>query len=86
VSLARRASADSGVDVYSGGMTISRRSGWFLLLFAIWNAYVWGAFVYNVYPQHHFDSFFIVHLVIGAFTVVLGVGVGLIGWRRIRHR
>jgi hypothetical protein len=39
-----------------------------------------------VYPQHHFDSFFIVHLVIGAFTVVLGVGVGLIGWRRIRHR
>jgi hypothetical protein len=67
-------------------VTISRRSGWFLLLFAFWNAYVWGTFVYNVYPQHHFDTFFIIHLVIGAFTVLLGVGVGLIGWRRIRHR
>jgi hypothetical protein len=67
-------------------VTISRRSGWFLLLFAIWNAYVWGTFVWNVYPEHHFDSFFIIHLLIGAFTVLLGVGVGLIGWRRLRQR
>jgi hypothetical protein len=67
-------------------MTLSRKSGWFLLLFALWNTYVWAAFVWNVYPQHHFDSFFIVHLVIGAFTVVLGAGVGVIGYRRVRRR
>lgn len=67
-------------------VTISRRTGWFLLLFAVWNAYVWGTFVYNVYPEHHFDGFFIIHLGIGAFTVLLGVGVGLIGWRRVRQR
>jgi hypothetical protein len=65
---------------------MSRRAAWFLVLFAVWNAYVWGAFVWNVYPQHHFDSFFIVHLVIGGFTVVLGVAVGVIGWRRLRNR
>jgi hypothetical protein len=67
-------------------MALSRRSGWFLLLFALWNTYVWGAFVWNVYPQHHFDSFFIVHLVIGAFTVLLGGVVGSIGYRRLRRR
>jgi hypothetical protein len=44
-----------------------------------------GAFVYNVYPEHHFDGFFLIHLGIGAFTVLLGVGVGLIGWRRLRQ-
>jgi hypothetical protein len=71
---------------YSGAMTISRRAGWFLLGFAVWNAYVWGTFVYNVYPDHHFDTFFIVHLLIGAFTVALGVGVGVIGWRSLRRR
>ncbi len=67
-------------------MSISRRSGWFLLLFALWNAYVWAAIVWNVYPQHHFDSFFLIHLVIGAITVLLGTGVGLIGYRRLRQR
>lgn len=71
---------------YSGAMTISRRSGWFLLVFAIWNTYVWAAFVWNVYAQHHFDSFFLVHLVIGAFTVLLGAGVALIGYQRVRRR
>ncbi len=67
-------------------MSLSRRAGWFLVLFAAWNAYVWGAFVWNVYPQHHFDAFFMMHLVIGAFTVLLGLGVGRIGYRRLRQR
>jgi hypothetical protein len=67
-------------------MTLSRRAGWFLLLFALWNTYVWVTFVWNVYPQHHFDTFFIVHLVIGAFTVLLGAGVGVLGYRRVRGR
>jgi hypothetical protein len=67
-------------------MTLSRRAGWFLLLFALWNTYVWATFVWNVYPQHHFDTFFIVHLVIGAFTVLLGAGVGVLGYRRVRGR
>lgn len=67
-------------------MGLSRRSAWFLVAFAAWNAYVWATFVWNVYPQHHFDSFFMVHLAIGAFTVVLGTVVGVIGVRALRRR
>ena len=65
-------------------MALSRRAAWFLVAFAAWNLYVWATFVWNVYPQHHFDSFFMVHAVIGGLTSLLGVGVGLIGVRALR--
>ena len=67
-------------------MHVSRRSAWFLVAFAAWNAYVWVTFVVNVYPQHHFDTFFLMHLAIGSFTVVLGAVVGAIGIRALRRR
>lgn len=67
-------------------MTLSRRSGWFLIAFAAWNAFVWITFVRNVFPDHHFDGFFLVHLTIGAFTVALGCVAGWIGWRGLRSR
>jgi hypothetical protein len=62
----------------------SRRSAWFLVAFAVWNLYVWATFVKNVYPDHHFDSFFMVHLAIGGLTVILGGIVGAIGVRALR--
>jgi len=65
---------------------LSRRSAWFLVAFAAWNAYVWVTFVVNVYPQHGFDSFFVVHAVIGSFTVAMGLVVGAIGVRGVRQR
>lgn len=67
-------------------MTISRRAAWFLVAFSIWNLYVWGTFVYNVYPAHHFDAFFLVHLAIGSVTVLLGFGVGALGYRALQAR
>lgn len=67
-------------------MTLSRRSAWFLVVFAVWNAFVWITFVKNVYPDHHFDSFFLVHLAIGAVTTAMGVLAGLIGVRALRAR
>lgn len=68
-------------------MTLSRRAAWFLVAFSLWNLYVWATFVYNVYPQHHFDAFFMVHLGIGGLTVLLGFGVGALGVRALRaHR
>jgi len=68
-------------------MTLSRRAAWFLVGFAVWNLYVWVTFVKNVWPDHHFDAFFIVHLVIGAITVALGAGAGWLGVRALRaHR
>jgi hypothetical protein len=68
-------------------MTLGRRGAWFLVAFAIWNLYVWVTFVKNVWPDHHFDSFFVVHLVIGSVTVALGGIAGAIGVRAIRaHR
>ncbi len=65
-------------------MNVSRRAAWFLVGFGVWNLYVWTTFVWNVYPQHHFDAFFMVHLGIGSFTVVLGTVVAAIGWRALR--
>ncbi|MFN2568313.1 MAG: SCO4848 family membrane protein [Candidatus Dormibacteria bacterium] len=68
-------------------MTLSARLSWFLIAFAVWNLYVWATFVWNVYPQHHFDGFFLVHAVIGAITSLLGLGIGMIGLRALRaHR
>lgn len=67
-------------------MTMRRRTAWFLIGFAVWNLYIWVTFVGNVYPQHHFDSFFIVHAVIGAITAGLGLGVGSVGVRALRAR
>jgi hypothetical protein len=65
-------------------MTISRRAAWFLVGFAVWNLYVWATFVKNVYPDHHFDAFFMVHLAIGSLTVLLGAVAGAIGVRALR--
>ncbi|MFN2452286.1 MAG: SCO4848 family membrane protein [Candidatus Dormibacteria bacterium] len=67
-------------------MLLSRRAAWFLVAFAVWNAYVWVTFVVNVYPQHGFDRFFLVHAVIGGVTLALGLVVGGIGLRAVRAR
>ena len=71
---------------YRDLMQLSRRAAWFLVAFAVWNAYVWVTFVVNVYPQHGFDSFFLIHAVIGGVTLALGLAVGGIGLRAIRAR
>lgn len=65
-------------------MIITRRTAWFLIAFAVWNLYVWVTFVWNVYPQHHLDGFFMIHAVIGGFTTLLGLAVGAIGLRALR--
>jgi hypothetical protein len=65
-------------------MTLSRRAAWFLVGFAVWNLYVWATFVKNVYPDHHLDSFFVVHAVIGGVTVLLGAVAGSLGVRALR--
>ncbi|GAC1340811.1 MAG: hypothetical protein NVSMB29_10300 [Candidatus Dormibacteria bacterium] len=67
-------------------MSLSARAAWFLVGFAVWNAYVWVTFVINVYPQHGFDRFFVVHAVIGGITLALGLGVGAIGLRGLRAK
>jgi len=67
-------------------MILSRRAGWFLVAFAAWNVFVWATFVKNVYPDHHLDGFFLVHLLIGGFTVALALGAGWLGVRSLRPR
>jgi hypothetical protein len=68
-------------------MILGRRAACFLVAFAIWNLYVWVTFVKNVYPDHHFDGFFLAHLAIGGVTVILGGIAGGIGVRALRaHR
>lgn len=65
---------------------ISRRSALFLVVFAAWNAFVWATFVKNVYPDHHFDGFFLIHLAIGGLTTAMGIIAGYIGVRALRVR
>jgi hypothetical protein len=67
-------------------MILGRKAAWFLVGFAVWNLYVWATFVKNVYPDHHWDSFFVVHLAIGGLTVVLGGVAGAIGYKALRTR
>jgi hypothetical protein len=68
-------------------MVISRRAAWYLVGLAVWNLYVWVTFVRNVYPDHHLDGFFLVHVVIGAVSVALAAGAGALGVRALRsHR
>ena len=68
-------------------MVISRRAAWFLVGLAAWNVYVWVTFVRNLYPDHHLDGFFAVHLVVGAVSVALATVAGGLGVRALRaHR
>lgn len=64
-------------------MTLSRRWAWFLVAFAAWNAFVWVTFVRNVFPDHHWDSFFVVHLAIGGVTTAGGLVAGWLGLRAL---
>lgn len=65
-------------------MVISRRAAWFLVGLALWNLYVWVTFVRNVYPDHHLDGFFLVHVVVGAVSVALAAVAGAMGVRALR--
>ena len=64
-------------------MTLNRGWAWFLVAFAAWNAFVWITFVRNVFPDHHWDSFFVVHLAIGGLTTAGGLVAGWLGLRAL---
>lgn len=64
-------------------MILNRRWAWFLVAFAAWNAFVWITFVRNVFPDHHWDSFFVVHLAIGGLTTAGGLVAGWLGLRAL---
>ena len=67
-------------------MVLSRRAAWFLIALAVWNLWVWATFVRNVYPDHHLDGFFLVHVVVGAVSVGLAAVAGALGVRALRAR
>lgn len=68
-------------------MVLSRRAAWFLVGLAVWNLYVWVTFVRNIYPDHHLDGFFLVHVAVGAVSVALAALAGALGVRALRaHR
>ena len=65
-------------------MILGRRGGWLLVVLAAWTAFVWVTFVRNVWPDHHWDAFFVVHLGVGAVSTGLGLAAGWIGVRALR--
>jgi hypothetical protein len=72
---------------------IGRRAGWFLVGVGVWTWLIWPNFLRNIWAdERSWDagptSFFTVHLLLTAGSLVLGTGVGWIGLRCVRasHR
>ena len=65
-------------------MVLSRRAATLLLGLAAWNAFVWVTFVRNVWPEHHWDAFFVVHLGVGAVSIAFAFAAGWLGLRALR--
>ncbi len=70
-------------------MVLSRRSAWFLVGVGVWSWIVWPTFLRNIWrdPRSWSDgptAFFLVHLVLTVVSLLIGTGVGWIGWRATR--
>ncbi|MFK8908010.1 SCO4848 family membrane protein [Streptomyces sp. YS-3] len=75
-------------------MKLSSRVSWFLLAFGVWSWIIWITFVKNLWKDGSglaFDdagdptAYFWVHLTLAVVSFLLGTGVGLIGFRSVRH-
>ncbi|HEV2891114.1 MAG TPA: hypothetical protein VGX28_12135 [Frankiaceae bacterium] len=67
-------------------MVMSRRVSAFLLLVGVWTWAIWPNFLKNIWKDDRSWSdgptaFFLVHLVLVVVSLLIGTGVGAIGWR-----
>ena len=70
-------------------MKLGRVASWFLVAFGVWSLIIWPRFMKAIWDDkrswnHGPTSFFLVHAVLVAVSVVAGVSIGVIGWRSVR--
>jgi hypothetical protein len=77
-------------------MKLSRRVSWFLTAFGIWSIWIWVTFFKNLWADGeglafvHGDhsrptAYFWIHATLALTSLVLGVVIGWIGLRAVRH-
>ncbi|ACU75939.1 conserved hypothetical protein [Catenulispora acidiphila DSM 44928] len=70
-------------------MRLGRVASWFLVAFGVWSVIIWPRFMEAIWDdKRSWDdgptSFFLVHAVLVAVSMVAGVSIGVIGWRSVR--
>lgn len=61
---------------------MTRRATTVLLVTCVWTLFVWIVGIKNfVIGGHHTTGFRVVHTVLAVISIVLGIAVGVIGWR-----
>jgi hypothetical protein len=72
-------------------MSAGRRTGWFLVAMAIWNAFIWLTFAKNL-SQAHADGedratgYWVAHTVLIVVNLALGVVFAVLGTKILRNR
>jgi hypothetical protein len=64
---------------------ISRRAAWVLVVASAWTLYIWVTRIYTLVKQDESRAFKVVHFVLAAISIALGVAVGSIGIRALRR-
>ncbi|MGN6607255.1 MAG: SCO4848 family membrane protein [Jatrophihabitans sp.] len=69
-------------------MTITRRLGWFFVVFGVWSWVIWPTFLCNIWKDkrswnHGMTAFFGVHLVLTVVSLALGTVIGVLGIRAL---
>lgn len=62
-----------------------RRVGWFLIVAALWTAFVWINRVVNLIGDDRSAAFIAVHLVLAVISLGFAVPLAWIGWRLARR-
>ena len=72
-------------------MSAGRRTGWFLVAMAVWNAFIWLTFAKNL-SQAHADGedratgYWVAHTVLIVVNLALGVVFAVLGTKILRNR
>lgn len=72
-------------------MSAGRRTGWFLVAMAAWNAFIWLTFAKNL-SQAHADGedratgYWVAHTALIVVNLVLGVVFAVLGTKILRNR
>ena len=60
---------------------MTRRATTTLLVTCAWTLFVWFVAVKNLVIDDHTTAFRVVHAILAAISIGLGIAVGVIGWR-----
>lgn len=72
-------------------MSVGRRTGWFLVAMAVWNAFIWLTFAKNLSAAHadgedRATGYWVAHTVLIVVNLALGVVFAVLGTRILSNR